>query len=64
MMSYKQYLEKQNYSDTTIKHYLQRIKAFTTWLKKQQIQAGEIDYKKCTEIYPRFTTQKPTSSNA
>ena len=45
MMSYKQYLEKQNYSDTTIKHYLQRIKAFTTWLKKQQIQAGEIDYK-------------------
>jgi len=46
-MKYEQYLIENNYSKTTIEHYLKRTEEFTAWSKKYGIRATEIDYKTC-----------------
>ncbi|MGB5982085.1 MAG: site-specific integrase [Nonlabens sp.] len=44
-LNYEDYLERNNYSETTISHYEERVKQFTTWLKKYGATARHIDYK-------------------
>ena len=56
-MIYQEYLEQNNYSKTTIEHYLKRIKEFTAWSKKYGIKATEIDYK-TTLKYIKYLQQK------
>ncbi|MCF6168813.1 tyrosine-type recombinase/integrase [Lutibacter sp.] len=55
-MIYQDYLEQNNYSKTTIEHYIKRIKEFTTWSKKYGIKANEIDYKTCLK-YIKYLQQ-------
>jgi len=54
---YEDYLEQNNYSKSTIKHYLKRVKEFTIWSKKYGIKASEIDYKTCLK-YIKYLQQK------
>lgn len=56
-MKYKEYLEQNNYSKTTIDHYLQRAEEFTAWSKKYGVKATEIDYKTCLK-YVKYLQQK------
>ncbi len=56
-MEYEQYLLENNYSKTTIVHYLKRIEEFTTWLKNHRIKANEIDYKTSLK-YIKYLQQK------
>lgn len=56
-MIYEEYLEQNNYSKTTIEHYLKRIKEFTSWSKKYGVKASEIDYKTCLK-YIKYLQQK------
>lgn len=56
-MIYEEYLEQNNYSKTTIEHYLKRIKEFTVWSKKYGVKATEIDYKTCLK-YIKYLQQK------
>lgn len=56
-MVYQEYLEQNNYSKSTIEHYLKRIGEFTAWSKKQGIKASEIDYKTCLR-YIKYLQQK------
>ncbi|MCL6220156.1 tyrosine-type recombinase/integrase [Zunongwangia pacifica] len=56
-MNYEKYLEQNNYSKTTIEHYLKRFKEFTAWSKKYGIKATEIDYKTCLK-YVKYLQQK------
>jgi len=56
-MIYQDYLEQNNYSKTTIEHYIKRIKEFTAWSKKYGIKANEIDYKTCLK-YIKYLQRK------
>ena len=56
-MSYQEHLEQNNYSKTTIEHYLKRVKEFTTWSKRYGIKATEIDYKTSLK-YIKYLQQK------
>ncbi len=56
-MNYEKYLEQNNYSKTTIDHYLQRVEEFTAWSKKYGVKATEIDYKTCLK-YVKYLQQK------
>ena len=56
-MEYIEYLHQQNYSSTTVVHYLKRIAEFTKWLKKRRITAAQIDYKTCMK-YIKYLQQK------
>jgi integrase/recombinase XerD len=56
-MIYEEYLEQNNYSKSTIEHYLKRIKEFTIWSKKYGVKANEIDYKTCLK-YIKYLQQK------
>jgi len=56
-MKYEQYLIENNYSKTTIEHYLKRTEEFTAWSKKYGIRATEIDYKTCLK-YVKYLQQK------
>lgn len=44
-MIYKEYLEQNNYSESTIKHNLQSVADFKKWLNMKGLKATEIDYK-------------------
>lgn len=44
-MDYQAYLEQNNYSRTTIAHYVERLEEFQKWLKSRRVKATEIDYK-------------------
>ena len=44
-MDYQEYLEQNNYSRTTILHYVERLEEFQKWLKGRRVKATEIDYK-------------------
>lgn len=44
-MKYEDYLEQNNYSKTTIEHYLKRVAEFTAWSKKYGVKPSKIDYK-------------------
>ncbi len=56
-MKYEDYLEQNNYSKTTIEHYLKRIEEFTAWSKKYGCNPSEIDYKTCLK-YIKYLQQK------
>lgn len=56
-MNYEQYLTENNYSKTTIEHYLKRIEEFTAWSKTYGIKATEIDYKTSLR-YIKYLQQK------
>jgi integrase/recombinase XerD len=56
-MIYEEYLLQNNYSKSTIEHYLKRIKEFTTWSKKYSYNPSEIDYKTCLK-YIKYLQQK------
>lgn len=56
-MIYEEYLEQNNYSKTTIEHYLKRINEFTAWSKKYGVKASEIDYK-TTLKYIKYLQRK------
>lgn len=56
-MIYEEYLEQNNYSKTTIEHYLKRIEEFTAWSKKYGVKVSEIDYKTCLK-YIKYLQQK------
>lgn len=56
-MVYEEYLEQNNYSESTIEHYLKRIKEFTDWSKKYGVKTNEIDYKTCLK-YIKYLQQK------
>lgn len=56
-MKYEDYLEQNNYSKTTIEHYLKRIAEFTAWSKKYGVKAKEIDYKTCLK-YIKYLQKK------
>jgi len=56
-MNYQEYLEQNNYSKTTIEHYLKRTQEFTDWSKKYGIKASEMDYKTCLK-YVKYLQQK------
>lgn len=45
VMNYQAYLEQNNYSRTTILHYVERLEEFQKWLKSRRVKATEIDYK-------------------
>ncbi len=60
-MVYEQYLEQNNYSKTTIEHYLKRIEEFTAWSKKYGTRATEIDYKTCLK-YVKYLQGKKIQS--
>lgn len=57
MIIYQEYLQQNNYSKTTIEHYLKRTEEFTSWLKKHHIKATEIDYKSSLK-YIKYLQQK------
>ncbi|XLS28393.1 tyrosine-type recombinase/integrase [Flavobacteriaceae bacterium M23B6Z8] len=57
MSKYEQYLIENNYSKTTIEHYLKRVEEFTAWSKKYRVKASEIDYKACLR-YIKYLQQK------
>ncbi len=57
MIIYQEYLHQNNYSKTTIEHYLKRTEEFTAWLKKHRIKANEIDYKTSLK-YIKYLQQK------
>ena len=44
-MDYEKHLLENDYSKTTIEHYLKRLDEFQTWLKKRRTKATDIDYK-------------------
>tara|TARA_R110002049_G_scaffold225046_1_gene396895 strand:+ start:4656 stop:5549 length:894 start_codon:yes stop_codon:yes gene_type:complete len=56
-MIYQDYLEQNNYSKTTIEHYLKRTQEFTAWSKKYGVKANEIDYKTCLK-YIKYLQRK------
>jgi integrase/recombinase XerD len=43
-MDYQAYLEQNNYSRSTIAHYVERLEEFQKWLKSRRIKSTEIDY--------------------
>jgi len=56
-MIYQDYLEQNNYSKTTITHYLERIEKFTSWSKNYGVKPKDIDYKTCLK-YIKHLQQK------
>lgn len=44
-MKYEEYLEQNNYSESTIEHNLQSVAGFKKWLDMKRLKATEIDYK-------------------
>ena len=66
MDDYTTHLLKNGYSKTTITHYNKRLLAFTGWLKKQQLEANQADYKMCLRYIKhlkRKGIQAPTINN-
>ncbi|CAM1343241.1 tyrosine-type recombinase/integrase [Tenacibaculum amylolyticum] len=57
-MKYKEYLEAQGYSKSTIEHYQERLTIFINWLKKENIKAKEIDYKTSLQYIKYLQTKQ------
>ncbi|QMU63551.1 MAG: tyrosine-type recombinase/integrase [Flavobacteriaceae bacterium] len=67
MKQYKEYLEKENYSTTTIKSYSNQIDKFITWCKKNDTSAEVIEYENCMKYLKhlqRKYTNKRTVNHA
>lgn len=46
-MDYRNYLQKQNYSTSTIESYAKQVEKFTAWCKRNHTTPEAIDYKVC-----------------
>lgn len=60
MKPYSEFLEQQNYSETTIKVYTTEIQSFKKWCKRNNTSPKEIDYKNCLK-YIKYLTRKGTT---
>ena len=60
MITYKNYLEKENYAQSTTESYIKQVLFFTKWCTRQNTNAVEIDYKTCLK-YIKHLTRKGNS---
>lgn len=60
MNDYRIYLQKQDYTETTIKGYLEQAQSFIKWCNRNHTTAIEIDYKDCLK-YIRYLQRKNTT---
>ena len=60
MIDYKAYLQKQGYTETTIKSYVEQVQLFIKWCNRNHTTAIEIDYKGCLK-YIRYLQRKNTT---
>ncbi|MDC9722200.1 MAG: tyrosine-type recombinase/integrase [Urechidicola sp.] len=60
MKNYNDYLEKLNYSKSTVKSYTSEQQKFVKWCYRNHITVNEIDYKKCLK-YIKYLTRKGVS---
>ncbi len=61
-MTFKEYLQQQQYSHNTIEGYLRVIERFLTWLKQQQLQVEETSYQDIL-AYVRFCSENGNSKH-
>jgi len=59
MKPFKDYLEEQNYSNSTVDLYVKETHNFIKWCNRNGATAIEIDYKKCLK-YIKYLTRKGT----
>jgi len=57
MKSYKEYLQEQDYSETTIIGNQKQVEIFIKWCKRNRTSANEIDYKMCLKFI-KYLTRK------
>lgn len=60
MKTFKDYLQQQNYSQTTITGNQKQVELFTKWCKRNHTSANEIDYKTCLKYIKYLTRKKIT----
>jgi len=56
-MNYKEYLQKESYSITTVASYLVEVEKFKKWCTRRKTTPTEIDYKSLLQ-YPKYLTRK------
>lgn len=56
-MNYKEYLEKEKYSKTTIENYIQQAQKFIDWCTENHTTPEQIDYKMCMN-YLKYLQKK------
>lgn len=64
-MTYKEYLQEQQYSNTSITRYLWQLKKYQTWCKKRTLKINQVDYKTLLKYikYLQAKNWKPESVN-
>ena len=60
MSNYREYLQKESYSITTVATYLIEVEKFKKWCKRRKTTPTEIDYKSLLQ-YPKYLTRKGNS---
>lgn len=60
MKTFKEYLEQQNYSETTIVGNQKQVELFIKWCKRNHTSANEIDYKTCLKYIKSLTRKNIT----
>ena len=60
MKSFKDYLEEQNYSASTVTLHAKETQNFIKWCKRRSTTPAEIDYKTCLKFI-KYLTQKGNS---
>ena len=60
MKQYKEYLEKENYSRTTVNSYTNEIDKFIKWCHRNHTTPEQIDYKICMK-YLKYLQRKNTN---
>lgn len=63
MTTYKEYLQQQNYSATTIQSYDKAKSRFIEWCKRHHIEPETIDYKTCLKFI-KYLTRKGTTKRS
>ncbi|QMU66240.1 MAG: tyrosine-type recombinase/integrase [Flavobacteriaceae bacterium] len=62
MMTFKDYLHKEDYAKTTIESYSRNLLKFTDWCSYQNYDAQIIDYKSCIEYVGHIQKQRKGKS--
>lgn len=60
MNDYNTYLQKQGYSESTIKSYIEQAQSFLKWCNRNHTTATEIDYKDSLK-YIQYLSRKGTT---
>lgn len=60
MKTFKEYLQQQNYSQTTIKGYTESVQVFIKWCSRNSTTPAQIDYKQCLKFI-KYLTRKGTT---